>query len=128
MLTAFGREVRKLRIDFTPPMKLKDLAEMVGVSSAYLSSIETGDKSASPMLVDKVADALRVDTVTRRGLHRLAAESVKVVQLDLSAGRSHRSRDLATQFARKFPTLDESQVTELLKIIDRDEHDRGKKR
>ena len=58
MLTPFGREVRKLRLDYEPPMKLKDLAEALSVSSAYLSAVETGVRAASPTLVDKVADVL----------------------------------------------------------------------
>jgi transcriptional regulator with XRE-family HTH domain len=127
MLTSFGKEVRKLRLDSNPPMKLKDLAKRLAVSSAYLSGVETGDKSPSPTLVDKVADALRVDIATRRNLHRLAAESMKVVQLDLSSSRTNQ-RDLATQFARRFSTLNEDQVSEMLKIIERDEQDQGRRR
>jgi HTH-type transcriptional regulator, competence development regulator len=121
MLTPFGKEVRKLRIDHDPPMKLKDLADQIGVSSAYLSSVETGAKSAAPGLVDKVADALEVDSEVRRNLHRLASESVKVVQLDLTHGGA-QAKDLAMTFARRFPSLDDEQVSALLRIIERDDN------
>lgn len=127
MLTPFGREVRKLRIDHEPPMRLKDLANLVDVSSAYLSCIETGTKAASPSLVDKVADALGVDPNKRRELHRLASESTKTVQLDLSE-QPTRHKDLAMTFARRFASLNESQVDDLLKIIERDEHATQSKR
>lgn len=120
-LTPFGKEVRKLRIDHEPSLKLKDLAQAVGVSSAYLSCVETGAKAPSPKLVDSVADKLGVDSETRRKLQRLASESSRVVQLDLSQGNV-QARDLAMSFARRFASLDEGQVNELLRIIERDDN------
>ena len=41
-LTPFGRTARTLRMDFE--CALKDMAEAMGISSAYLSSIEHGEK------------------------------------------------------------------------------------
>ncbi|WP_309460957.1 helix-turn-helix transcriptional regulator [Escherichia coli] len=45
MVTSFGKTLRKMRID--RGMVLKNMADLLGVSSAYLSAIELG-KSEPP--------------------------------------------------------------------------------
>jgi transcriptional regulator with XRE-family HTH domain len=109
-----------MRLDHKETPKLKDLADAMGVSSAYLSAVETGKKPASAALVDKISDLFKVDMEKRRELHRLALQSAKFVQLQL-AGKDSKTRTLATEFARRFPTLDEDTVDTLLQVIQRDE-------
>ncbi len=121
MLTQFGKEIRKLRIDHQPPLKLKDLADAIDVSSAYLSAVETGNKTPSPSLVDKIADKLKVDQVRRKELHSLARESQKVVQLDLSES-TNQAKELAVAFARRFTSLNEGDMERLMQIIERDQN------
>ena len=49
------REFRKKR-----GMNLLDLAGKVGISGAYLSDIERGNRRGSPATIDKIADVLGV--------------------------------------------------------------------
>jgi transcriptional regulator with XRE-family HTH domain len=120
MLSPLGKEIRKMRLDHEDTPRLKDMAEALGVSSAYLSAIETGRKSASPALVDKICDLFKADDAKRQELRRLAMNSTKYVQLQLT-GQSSKSRELATAFARRFPSLDEDTVETLLQVIQQDE-------
>jgi HTH-type transcriptional regulator, competence development regulator len=122
MLTAFGKAVRKLRLDSEGMHKLKDLADALDVSSAYLSAVETGKKSASPDLVDRIADLFGVDVKKRRELHQLASETARTVQLSLVNGEP-KSRQVAVMFARRFPSFSEETLEKLLQVI---EHDRTK--
>ena len=50
MVTSFGKALRKLRID--RGMVLKNMADMLGVSSAYLSAIELGKRAIPDSLVN----------------------------------------------------------------------------
>jgi transcriptional regulator with XRE-family HTH domain len=45
MLTPFGKKVRKLRIDVG--VTLKSMADAMGVTSSYLSAIETGKRAVT---------------------------------------------------------------------------------
>jgi len=119
MLTAFGKAVRKMRLDRDGMQKLKDLADALNVSSAFLSAVETGKKTASPDLVDRIADVFAVDARKRRELHQLATESAKSVQLSLVNGEA-KSRQVAVMFARKFPSFSEETLEKLLQVIERD--------
>ena len=120
MLSPLGKEIRKMRLDHEDTPRLKDLADALGVSSAYLSAVETGRKSASSTLVDRICDLFKTDDAKRQELRRLAMNSTKYVQLQLT-GQSSKSRELATAFARRFPSMDEDTVDTLLQVIQRDE-------
>jgi transcriptional regulator with XRE-family HTH domain len=51
-LTDFGKAIRKLRIDYDT--NLNELATSIGVSSAFLSAVETGKKPISAELITKL--------------------------------------------------------------------------
>ena len=53
MVTAFGKFLRKLRVD--RELTLRDMATSLGISSAYLSAMELGKRTIQPQLVDKIA-------------------------------------------------------------------------
>ncbi|MCT9386114.1 helix-turn-helix domain-containing protein, partial [Acinetobacter baumannii] len=57
-LTDFGKTLRKLRIDHD--VNLKNMADSLGVTSAFLSGIETGRKAISPGLINKVSEILNL--------------------------------------------------------------------
>ena len=52
MLTSIGRFLRKLRIDNGEI--LKDMAEALGVSSAFLSAVENGKKKMPEGWIEKL--------------------------------------------------------------------------
>lgn len=59
MLTEFGKILRKIRIDNQE--LLKDMAKKLGVSSAYLSAVETGKRKVPSDWVPKVAALYTLD-------------------------------------------------------------------
>jgi len=114
MLTEFGLEVRKLRLE--NHMRLKEMAEKLEMTSAFLSAIETGRKPVPPGLPDKVIAMLGLDEVSAARVRRAAAKSVKSVRLDVSE-RDDEAQELAVAFARKFPSMDKHDVQYLLKVL-----------
>lgn len=58
-VTPLGKFLRKIRIDHDE--RLYDMAKKVGVSSAFLSSVENGHKKASDALVDNIITIYKLD-------------------------------------------------------------------
>lgn len=99
-LTEFGKVVRKIRID--KDMSLKDMAEIMGVSSAYISAMETGRKQLSSDFVMSASDALRVNDQQRKLLVNAASTSLQDVRVRVSPD----SMALVMAFARKIESGD----------------------
>jgi len=111
-LTPFGKMVRKLRIDHS--LLLKEMADAVGMSSAWLSGVETGRKPIPAGLVEKVASFLDLDRVQRAELSEAAEnsrkdQSIKNVAID--------RRDVAAALARRFNELDEDDLAKLRGLL-----------
>lgn len=51
-----GRTLRMMRN--THGVNLRDMAALVGISAGHLSRVESGQRPASPGLVDRICDAL----------------------------------------------------------------------
>lgn len=99
-LTPFGKRVRKLRID--AEVSLKDLGEYLGVSSAYLSGIETGDRPLSRAIVERSVAFFKrfdIDASDLRSISDGMRKSVNVEELD------ERSRAAIAEFARRLSDM-----------------------
>lgn len=110
-LTEFGKELRKLRIDLE--VTLKDLAEKLNVTPAYLSSLETGRKPVNPQILDNIKYALNLNTDEMSNLVNAASKTINEVVVrpkDLSRV------ELALMFARKVDSnkLDVQKLRDLL--------------
>lgn len=97
-LTPFGESVRVLRMKYG--LSLKSMAESMAISSAYLSSIEFGEKRLAQKHIDNAIAFLR-PIATSDQLHdlRLAAEQSKEI-LDMG-GLAADARGQVAAFARK---------------------------
>lgn len=111
-LTPFGKMVRKLRIDHS--LRLKEMADAVGMSSAWLSGVETGRKPIPAGLVDKVASFLDLDKSQRAELSEAAENSRKDHSIkDVAIDR----RDVAAVLARRFNELDEDDLAKIRGLL-----------
>ena len=54
MLTAFGKALRKIRIDRN--LLLKDMADGLGCSSPFLSAIESGTKKIPDDMIERISN------------------------------------------------------------------------
>ncbi len=111
-LTPFGKLVRKLRIDRS--LLLKEMANGVGMSSAWLSGVETGRKPIPAGLVEKVANFFDLDKSGRAELAEAAEnsrrdQSIKNVAVD--------RRDVAAALARRFNELDEGDLAKIRELL-----------
>ena len=112
-LTPFGKAARKIRIDRSET--LGDMAEALGISAAFLSSVETGKRNIPSDPVDKIVRYFDLKGSEALELRRLAAESQNTIKLK----PSEKNRQLASAFARKFEELDKAQIDEILKVLNK---------
>lgn len=113
-LTPLGKFLRKLRIDHAE--RLADASEAVGVSSAMLSAVELGRKPAPQSLLESIAKHYGLPAPDRAELKRLAEASAPQLRIELT-GAADPARELAVAFARKFQTLDPSEVDQMLDLL-----------
>lgn len=100
MLTKFGLVTRKLRLD--RELRLRDMADLLQLSSAFVSAIETGRKPIPDDYVAAVCRVLAASNAETRDLRQAADEartSVHVGKLDGA------DRALIASFARNFKEL-----------------------
>jgi transcriptional regulator with XRE-family HTH domain len=102
-LTSFGVLLRKHRLDRSET--LYDMAQAVGVSSSFLSAVETGQKRAPDDLVARLSNHLRLDMVDQLQLREAALETGPELRIPLR-GKDKNAREVAAMFARRFENGD----------------------
>jgi transcriptional regulator with XRE-family HTH domain len=97
-MTPFGRFMRNLRTE--KGLLLKDVADMLGVTSAYVSALEHGKKGApSGVHLSKLENALKLDAEQRRALRAAARDSISSMEIPSKA--TPFAFETANAFARK---------------------------
>jgi transcriptional regulator with XRE-family HTH domain len=114
MLTPFGKFVRKLRID--RGLRLKDMADSLGLSSAFLSAVETGSKPMPATMADQVCRYFGLDPQQQSDL-RMAVDASQVEARIRMVGLEDQSRELVAAFARRIGGLEPSQREKILDIL-----------
>ncbi|MCB8819217.1 helix-turn-helix domain-containing protein [Microvirga rosea] len=115
-MTPFGERVRQLRRQ--RGLMLKDMAAHLGVSSAYLSALERGERGKPTWtLIQGVLQYFNIIWDEADELARLADLSDPRVKLDTS-GTDPKTTLLANRLAREIRTLSERDIETMLGILD----------
>ncbi len=114
MVSDFGKELRKIRIDSGEV--LKDMADRLKVTSSYLSAIENGKRTVPEDYVQKIASLYGLSQERQDDLKRAYDNSLKAVSLKLD-GVKFTKRELALKFARSFESMSDTKAEELLGYI-----------
>lgn len=96
---------------------LGDLGEMLGVSAAFVSAIETGKKSVPPSFINQLQAKLSLDADEVRRLEVAAAKQAKEISMGLHE-RTDRARELAVAFARRFENMSDADVEKMFNQLD----------
>lgn len=114
MLTLFGKFCRKLRIDSGE--LLKDMADKLGVTSSYLSAVETGKRNVPAEWLDKLTKLYSLNRSESTELSEAIHESQLTIKFDLNEMRKDE-RNLVLAFARRLDGLaadDKKQIQSIL--------------
>ena len=115
-MTPFGERVRRLRRE--RGLLLKDMAAHLGVSSAYLSALERGERGKPTWtLIQGVIQYFNIIWDEADDLARLADLSDPRVKID-TAGTHPRATLLANRLAREIAGLTEEEVGRILATLD----------
>jgi transcriptional regulator with XRE-family HTH domain len=113
MLTSIGRFLRKLRIDNGEI--LKDMAEALGVSSAFLSAVENGKKKMPEGWIEKLKSIYSFTAEQAEELQAAVIDTNDAVELNLQ-NATPGNRALAISFAREFDSLDDETSKKIFEI------------
>ena len=115
-VTEFGKCLRKMRIDASEV--LGTMAGRLGVSSAYLSSIENGARAIPDSFVKKVAQVYGLSEERTRELEEAEAQTRGAVDVDFGERRTEANVvKTAVMFARDFSRLTEQQIAQIEDIL-----------
>ena len=120
MLTSIGKFLRKMRIDHEEI--LKDMAEKLGVSSAFLSAVENGKKKMPEIWFEKLKSIYSFTAEQAEELQKAIIDTNNMVEIELK-NASKINKDLAISFAREFDSLDDETSKQILKILKRHKED-----
>ena len=114
MLTDFGKMLRKLRID--RQILLKDMAQVLDVSSAYLSAVETGKRKIPDSWVDTIAHHYEVNAQSKADLVSAFVRSAQEIKISL-VNTSEGQRDAVLSFAKALNGLDDDKLARIMSIV-----------
>ncbi len=115
-MTPFGEKLRALRAE--RGVTLKQMAEGLGVSSAYLSAVEHGHRSRpNRRFVHRVCQYLNIIWDDAEELQALADLSHPRVTVD-TAGLSPRATELANRLSEEINRFDDETIDRLLTVMD----------
>ena len=120
MITSVGRFLRKLRIDNGEI--LRDMADKLKVSSAFLSAVENGKKKVPEAWIPKLEEFYSLTSEQMEELRVAIVESSDTVEINIH-NASIPNRQLAVSFARQFDTLDEETAKKLFDILKKHKED-----
>lgn len=116
-MTPFGDRMRRLRAE--RGITLKEMADALGVSSAYLSALEHGKRGRPGWhLIQRILTFFNIIWDDAEDVVRLARISHPRITIDTS-GLTPRATELANRLADEIARLDNASLDELLAILDR---------
>lgn len=116
-MTPFGDRMRKLRAE--RGVTLKEMADAIGVSSAYLSALEHGKRGRPGWhLIQRILTFFNIIWDEAEEVVRLARISHPRITIDTS-GLNPRATELANRLADEIGKLDPAMLDELLGVLER---------
>jgi transcriptional regulator with XRE-family HTH domain len=116
-MTPFGDRMRKLRAE--RGITLKEMADAIGVSSAYLSALEHGKRGRPGWhLIQRILAYFNIIWDDAEEVVRLARISHPRISIDTS-GLNPRATELANRLADEIGKLDQATLDELLSALER---------
>lgn len=124
-MTEVAKFLRKLRIDNVKENgdgeNLGDMAEKLGISAAYLSSIENGKRPVQEDLKERLFSKYDLTEEQKEEFARIVAGARKKVEVDLSAihGKENFPEyvDTAVMFANDLSKMTDGQLAKVKKLL-----------
>ncbi len=119
MISKFGLLMREIRSNYGE--SLRDLANKLGISAAFLSAMEVGKKKIPADYVERITNIYNLDEEYKARLEDAVSLSNKRVTLDLTE-LNKKQTEASLAFARKIKDADPALIEKLLKALSDDEN------
>lgn len=113
-MTTISRLLRMIRLHNGEVML--DMANKLGVTSAFLSAVENGRKPAPSNWITKLIELYDLDQSQQAELQEAFDETVKQIRIPVE-GALPQKRDLALSFARRFDELGKDEIEAMMRIL-----------
>lgn len=107
MITQLGKFLRKLRIDRGEI--LKNMADKLDVSPAFLSAVENGKKKMPSSWNSKICILYQLDMSAKQDFTKAIAETEDTITMSMEQ-LAIPQKEIAISFARQFPELSEEEM------------------
>lgn len=114
MLTVFGKCLRRIRLE--EGQLLKDMANKLDVTPAYLSAIENGKRKPTKELVNKLIAEYDLNSNQIQELNDSFAITVDQITINIS-DFNYQQSELGLVFARKIDSLSKEQIERIKDIL-----------
>lgn len=114
MITEFGKELRKMRIDAGEV--LKDMATKLGITSSYLSAIEVGKRTVSERILTNIQEKYTLSEAEMLRLRAAVEKDKPKVEINLK-NTTPVQRSTILAFARTFHELDRETLEKIQKLL-----------
>ena len=111
MFSDFGKELRILRVE--KDENINSMAKKLGISIAYLSAIESGNRPIPSDLVEKIIEKYHLSKERRELLREKEAISSKKIDIDLELV-TNEQRKLVFALSRKLKNLSDEECMNIL--------------
>ena len=118
MLTMIGKELRFLRI--SRGEILKEMADKLGITPAYLSAIENGKREPTRKFMNTLLSAYDLTDEEIERLEKAYSETINSINIAFTEEMSPAQKDLSFVFARRFDKLSEDDITDIMKILNKE--------
>lgn len=115
-VTNFGTFVRKLRIKHCEI--LKDMADKLDVSSAFLSAVENGKKYPPQKWYDVLVKKYKLNITEKEDLKKAMATSNNKITIN-TKGMPDKNKELAMIFARSFGKINDDTMQKIKKLLEK---------
>lgn len=117
-LTMFGKYLRKMRIDNSE--LLGQMAKRLGVSAAYLSSIENGQREIPESFVENIVQKYNLSDEQKTELEEAQTQAKGAVSVNLGEKKeSPNYVETAVMFAKDFSKLSSEQVKMMKELLEK---------
>ncbi|MBQ3425534.1 MAG: helix-turn-helix transcriptional regulator [Clostridia bacterium] len=115
-LTPFGKKLKIFRIERGEI--IYDMAQKLGVSSSYISAIETGKRKIPETFLSKLQQCYKLNSSEYESFKQAAEKSISSITMNFNTA-SDAQKDLALSFAKKFDRLDKKTIEEINQLMKR---------
>jgi transcriptional regulator with XRE-family HTH domain len=114
MITEFGKILRIIRVNSEDSMR--NMAEKIGISAAYLSAIENGKRQIPDSIYDSICKAYPLSEKDKKKLKDSIVASSKTMKVDLTE-LAEKKKKVITKLMSD--DLDDETLNKLCEIIEK---------